>query len=749
MIKKAQGFKMRCLAVAMVSLFALFAQLLVSRNASAIADDQISAFETCMEKALDSDDGLERDNQAQAINDCVKPIGLAWGEAEALCSDNKYQEGVYVEKCNSILGRRVKTDPESLGARQEGAVTPLDNKCVSSNRAIAWFGCSVIDSTSNTITRVYSSIVEDWLVFKPEILSAAGNPHATGTYKIWSAIRVWANLLFVILIIIIAYSHITGIETQAYGLKKILPKLIITAVLVNLSYYICQIAIDLCNILGSGIGRFFMGLSERVDLDSVGGFAGMSNTAGLITVVIIVIIGIIVGLLATGPAIFIPVLLTIVGGMLTIFFTYAMLVVRQALIILAVVVSPVAIAFSALPNTTPIFRKWFNLLRGLLITYPLASLLIYGGNYGARVILKVWDSDGLIPSMVALAVCILPITMLPKLAQSSIAAIDRMMLKAQNGINGFARRRITDNRLADRANEIQKQKQLRRAAGVVYDKKTGQLSREIRTPFRGKSIKIPRPGLIGASMDFNLRDAEAMTARERHIQFLQDQDGSNGQQSSFDQLSFNTELKAVDASLAARGQMSVQTMQTELESVGGSTLRDNAMAFALSKRLFESGEAGRDALRESMARKATMSGLAPGVAGPPARNLANEAWMRSVCSSIASQGDDGKNYDPRLMSYATNVVNNPTSAIDNFGTYRPPASVYNGLSGEKIAKMDTSTLRSLHGDLSGMLNSGDASQIAQANNIISSAGRLLQSSDRLNLTMEKRRIVDQINSLRI
>ena len=722
MMKKAQSSKMRCLAVALVSLFALLAQLfLLPQKASAIEEDKITAFQSCMEMPLDKE-GAERDEQAQAINDCVSPIGLAWGEAEALCSDEEYQKGVNIEKCNAILGRRVKTDPESLGERQEGAVTPLDNKCVSSNRAVAWFGCSIIDSTSNTITRTYSSIVEDWLVFDPEILSGGTNPTGTATYKVWSAIRGLANIVLLILIIIIIYAHVTGIQVQAYGLKKSAPKLVITAILMNLSYYICQIAVDLCNILGSRVGDFFIKQSEKIDLTTVTGFAGMSGGTGVIVIVIIVLVGLIVGLLATGPAIFIPVLMTIVGGMLTIFFTYAMLVIRQALMIMMIVVSPIAIAFSALPNTMPIYRKWFNLSRGLLLTYPLATLLIYGGNYAGRVILKTWDSNGLIPVLVSMAVCILPVTMLPKIAQSSIAAIDRMMLKAQNGINGFAKGRIADNRFADRANEIKRQKQTRRAAGVRYDKKTGEL----------KSV-VPSK-LRTASMDYNLAAAEKDASYERHIGFMK---GNNKE--SFDALAFNTELKAVESQLDAQGQMSVQDMQAQLAAAGGSSARDSAMAFALSKRMFASGEAGRDALRETMRAKAAPAGGGMGPAG------VNTAWNRSVCSAIASYGDEGKGFDPALMDYATSVTNGTVSAATPLQQYTPSPKVYSGLSGEKLAKMDTSALRELHSNLGGMYSSGDAATIAQADNIVNSAGRLLQSTDTAKLTMEQRRIIDQIN----
>lgn len=699
---------MRKLAVLFVCFFALILQLCPTQKASAFSEDMANQFQSCFENNPLSSNGKARDDEAQAVIDCVKGLGFKYNEVVVLCTDAQYQDAESMEKCNSVLGKRSKTDPDAKGAKQEGAVKPEDNKCASNNRVVAWFGCPLVDSTSGTISAIYANVIEDWLVFDPEILTANSGStlSSNGVYRVWSSIRGLANLLFIVLVLIIIFAQITGMQIQAYGIRRMVPKLAITVLLVNLSYYICQVATDLSNILGAGIGNFFIGVSEMVDLSSVSGFSSVGGGTTIIVSFLVIVIGSVVAYLAMGPAFLIPVIMIIVGALLTIFFVFVMLVVRQALMILAIIASPVAIAFSALPNTEPIFKKWFNLFKGLLITYPLASILFYGGAFTSRLILRVWDNTGLIVLLVAVGVSVVPITMLPQIAKSSIAAIDGLLLRAQNGLNRFAGNRINDTRMADSANRIKKEKAARFASGTYLDKKTGELK-----SFVPKAIRKHAP-----NFDFNLPAATASASRERHAQFLKDNPGLVGQ------MELDSRAKAAEMELESHGPISVNDLGMMLSNAFDSG--DDGMVNAAAKRLFDSGETGRAMLSSMMASK-TVSGAA------------SQRSMTAAASAIASFGDAGKDFDPEMFSYAKDVLANGAAATGNFSSYTPPSSVYEKLSGEKIDKMDTHALQRLHTRLPYLPASA-------ANNIVNSANRSLQSTDTAGLTSDKRRIVDQI-----
>ncbi|HUT96142.1 MAG TPA: hypothetical protein VMW82_01070 [Candidatus Paceibacterota bacterium] len=65
----------------------------------------------------------------------------------------------------------------------------------------------------------------------------------------WQITRDFANMLFILFMIIIAFATILRIE--GYGIKKLLPKVIIIALLINFSMVFCEIIIDFSNITAS------------------------------------------------------------------------------------------------------------------------------------------------------------------------------------------------------------------------------------------------------------------------------------------------------------------------------------------------------------------------------------------------------------------------------------------------------------------------------------------------------------------
>lgn len=700
---------MRHLAILLVGFFALALQLLAPQRVSAFSEEMANQFDDCFTSNDVSSSGADRDTEMEAVINCVAGLGFTYNEVVVLCTDDKYQDALSMEKCNAVLGKRTKTDPETNGEKQEGAVKPEDNKCASNNRAVAWFGCPVIDSASGTISAIYANVIEGWLVFDPTILTANGGSLAdNGVYKVWSSIRGLANLLFVVLVLVVIFAQITGMQIQAYGIRKMLPKLAITALLVNVSYYICQVVTDLSNILGAGVGNFFIDISEMVDLTSVNGFSSVGGGATIFVSLIVVALGSVVAYLAMGPAFLIPVILAIVGVLITVFFIFVMLVVRQALMVLMIICAPIAIALSALPNTESVFKKWFNMFKGLLLTYPLASLLFYGGAFTARLILRVWDNSGLIVLIVALGVSVVPITMLPQITKSSVAAIDGLLMRAQNGLSRFTKNRVMDTRFADNAERVKKEKAQRRAAGTYLDKKTGELK-----SFVPKGIRKVAP-----NFDYNLAGAMKTASSERHAQFLKDNPGM------VDQMAMDSRVKAAEMELDSGGVSTVNDLAKKLSDAYDSG--DVGMVNAATKRLFDSGEAGRARLSEEMKSKQVNAAVPNSVRS-----------MEAVASAIAGFGDAGKDFDLEMMSYAKEVVTNGAAATGSFATYTPPDSLYENVSGEKIDNMDLHALKNMQKRLPHLSASA-------ANNVINSARRSLQSTDTAGVSSNKRRVIDQI-----
>lgn len=82
----------------------------------------------------------------------------------------------------------------------------------------------------------------------------------------WDVTRDFANMFFILFMVIIAFATILRFEE--YGVKKLLPKVILIALLINFSYVICAVIIDFSNISAN----FFINGIER-DLGGKGKIA--------------------------------------------------------------------------------------------------------------------------------------------------------------------------------------------------------------------------------------------------------------------------------------------------------------------------------------------------------------------------------------------------------------------------------------------------------------------------------------------
>ncbi len=160
---------------------------------------------------------------------------------------------------------------------------------------------------------------------------------------------------------------------DAYTLRKIAPRILISVVGINLSIYLCVAAISVTNVIGSGLGALIAGpfSTNGIHLDG-----GSANLGAIISVLSTLIVGSIY-LLGAGAGggplgVLFIFILTVVLIVLSIMIT---LVFRQALIVLLTVFSPVAVALFILPGTEKYFRQWWDLFLKTLLVYPIIAAL--------------------------------------------------------------------------------------------------------------------------------------------------------------------------------------------------------------------------------------------------------------------------------------------------------------------------------------------------------------------------------------
>jgi len=269
------------------------------------------------------------------------------------------------------------------------AATTEESKSSCAIDNIGWIVCPIFNFMANIIDQTYG-LVANFLTVKPlttnlKCIAASTDP-ACGLYNAWKLMLGFANICFVIAFLLIIYAQITGVGITNYGLKKLLPKLIVAAVLVNASYIICAIAIDISNILGSSLKSFFDSVGAGVaipkfrDGDTTSGVGGFTGVLGPI----LAGAGTVYLLYANIGAL----LIVLPTALLSIMVAFLILIFRQAAIIILVVIAPLAFVAYLLPNTESWFKKWRVSFQTLLLMYPIIALLFGGSALASKIVMS-------------------------------------------------------------------------------------------------------------------------------------------------------------------------------------------------------------------------------------------------------------------------------------------------------------------------------------------------------------------------
>ena len=274
---------------------------------------------------------------------------------------------------NSTNGSNSTTTPN--GSTTDTTSTNTENQepvtCTSQIGAVGWIICPTTGLLAKGIDALYS-VIESLLSVKPLEM---GNK--SPVYQVWTYMRNIANICFIIFLLVIIYSQITGLGINNYGIKKSLPRLIITAIIVNFSFLACAIAVDISNIIGNSLKDFLASVADNAI--SSGAIDASKNTGFYALFTTIAAGGIGATLLLAFPGgplgLLLAIIPVIIGGIISVVIGLLVLGLRQALVIFLVAVSPIAFVLYILPNTEKHFQKWKGHFIQMLVFYPMFSML--------------------------------------------------------------------------------------------------------------------------------------------------------------------------------------------------------------------------------------------------------------------------------------------------------------------------------------------------------------------------------------
>ena len=513
---------------------------------------------------------------------------------------------------------------------------------------LGWLICPVVNFLSDISDAAFAMIADNFLKIEPD-LASGGEVQAA-----WGIMRNIANGAFIIMFLAIIISQLTGFGISNYGIKKMLPRLIVAAILVNVSIYICQIAVDLSNILGYGLRAGIGGIGDEITRANEifqsgqgrgtwGGFALTvlaAGTAGILALA--VLIG------------------ALVSGLVVMATIAVLLIARKALIVILIVISPLAFVAFLLPNTEKFFSKWRSIFVGLLMVFPTIGLL-FGGGILAGAIVKAGGGNDMIMQIVGELIKVLPLIAVWSVLKKAIdvaGSISQHINNAGGRLGGGAKNWAKDTYDNSRLGEMQKfrkqrrqrRKALMRAGAWKGDGFMDQLWRNRKSQLskRFNESALANNRFLGG--DYGIRSAaegqdavddEERKTAERMLDYRYNGDAAAALRDAGD----NEVLKHIAfKKLESTGKHGAEQMYEYLQ--GGGTISNRRMAETLTRMkdehagLFEMGRTAIDQMEQDGASSVSFSQqqmaelTAKGVNG-----LSDEKLARQVSSAVKVAGE--------------------------------------------------------------------------------------------------------------
>ena len=280
---------------------------------------------------------------------------------------------------------------------------------------LGWIVCPIVNTLANAVESGYGYAKESFLNIRSDEMFGSSN---TSAFEAWKTFRDIANVVFVILAVIVILFQITGMGISNYGIKKILPRMFMVAILVNVSWYISVIAVDLSNLIGYGVEGLLSGLVETEST----GVRGLADQSKAILGGSTVLIAGAVTLWFAWPTLG----LALIGGLISIITMIVILIARQAIVVLLVVISPLAIVMMLLPNTENYFTKWRKLFMAMLMIFPVCGLIMGGSDLASSILSGVAADGSSFAGVLYSLVALLPMVATPVVIKKSLDGLGNM-----------------------------------------------------------------------------------------------------------------------------------------------------------------------------------------------------------------------------------------------------------------------------------------------------------------------------------
>jgi hypothetical protein len=352
--------------------------------------------------------------------------------------------------------------------------------------SLAWFACPALeaaDSAATNLMHVFEQqlpfcIIQSGLNCNAQNNGAQNLGSGQGQVRTaWSLIKNIATAILVIVMLVMVISQaIGGGPFDAYTVRKMLPKMVIATILMQISWPLFAWVVDIVNDIGNGLGDLMyapFGGASNLDFGSLLSHASINSTQGFFIGYLGAFLGVAIGVA------YLPTLLfAAFSAALTLLIGLAVLVFRKILIILLLIFSPLALAIWILPGQGPqrLWKMWLDNFTKVLMMFPLIVAIIAAGRIFAYVS-GATNNGSFINFWLVIAGYFLPLAILPKAykwggtamsaAGNSLGNMQRSIQSAtKQPLKNWAREKTTD-KWANNYNPLKKTLGSRRLSSAL------------------------------------------------------------------------------------------------------------------------------------------------------------------------------------------------------------------------------------------------------------------------------------------
>lgn len=275
-----------------------------------------------------------------------------------------------------------KSCPAGSPSCGEPSVEDDTSACVfNSNTGLEWLLCPITTGISKAADGM-NRLIQHQLYF-----DVKGNlANADQVHTAWSIIKNIVSVAIVIILLVMVISQaVGGGPFDAYTIKKLLPKLVIAVIAMQISWDLCKWFISLANDAGVGIQQLLtapFGGGGDLDLNSI--LHRLDDKWALGSQLLLPALltgGVIVAFIALPGA-----LVAAFGLFIGVFAALMVLLFRNVLIVALTIFSPLAFLAWTLPGTQNIWKLWRENFTKLLLMFPLIIAMVYAGRIFAWII---------------------------------------------------------------------------------------------------------------------------------------------------------------------------------------------------------------------------------------------------------------------------------------------------------------------------------------------------------------------------